>query len=98
MIRFKGQDKIYGEVNNPNTILFRNAQEGNRLYPVTGYGNKGIYQMNILPNSLVIVNRSAVSGEYEVTSILLTAASSRNTVIGTNATGKVVTIDWSDKL
>lgn len=79
------QNKIYGEVNDPNTVIGQDDLGSNRL--IIGKGNKEITSLIASPNSLLIVNSNG-----EVTSLVLVP----NKVIATNEVGNIILRDRGD--
>ena len=76
-------NKVYGEPNDPNTVLASTDLGVNKL--IVGSGNKGIKAFTPGPNQLLITD-----GIGNVTALPLNAG---NKAIGTNEFGDIVLID-----
>lgn len=87
MIRTK--DKVFGEANDPNTVLAPNTLNQDVL--VVGNNNKAVRfagNYNIMPGKVFITK------DGDLTSI--DYSNKPNKVIGTDETGKIVLIDRSE--
>ena len=76
-------NKIYGEINDLNTVLANSDLGTGKL--IVGNGNKGIKTFTPGPNQLLIVNEN---GEVDTLPLNL-----GNKAIGTNEVGDIVLID-----
>ena len=81
MVRSKS--KIYGEVNNPDTILADAVIDTDKF--IVGSGNKGIELGILSPNQLLVINSDGT-----VTGLALGVA---NKAIATDGAGNVILID-----
>lgn len=81
MIRMS--NKIYGELNNPNTIIANTDLGSGHL--IVGNGNKGVKAFNPGPNQLFITD-----GNGNISTLALNVG---NKAIGTNEVGDIVLID-----
>ena len=81
MIRDK--DKIYGEVNNPNTVIAGGTLTDGNL--IVGAGNKGVKTLTSTGKQLIWVHNGVVE------TLTISAA---NKVLGTDESGNLV---WLDK-
>lgn len=75
-------NKIYGEKNDPNTVLASNDLGTNKY--VVGSGNKGVKSISLSPNTLLVSNEA---GELIPLTLL------PNKQIGTDSSGNIVLLD-----
>lgn len=85
MIRTK--HKIYGEPNDPRTVVFTDSVFTG-TYLVVGTGNKGIRRLQVPRNSILISN----TGDGQISYLTL----GPNQVIGTDAEGNIVALSRSE--